>query len=92
MADVAKHITRLGLSGDEITSLTQWDDAMVSDYLAIHESLLLVADAIDIIAAMTDTPATATSTGRAGQIAFDASFFYVCYQDNNWKRVGLVAW
>jgi len=92
MANIAKDINRLGLSGDEITQLTQWDDAMVTDYLGIHESLLLVADGIDTVAAITDTPATATSTGRAGQIALDASFFYVCIATDTWRRVGLVAW
>jgi hypothetical protein len=34
-------------------------------------------------------PATSTSTGQAGQIAFDASWFYVCVATNSWKRIAL---
>ena len=37
-------------------------------------------------------PATATSTGRKGDTAFDASFFYVCVATNTWKRSPLTTW
>lgn len=37
-------------------------------------------------------PATATSTGRKGDNAFDANYFYVCVATNTWKRVELSAW
>lgn len=37
-------------------------------------------------------PATATSTGTAGQIAWDANFFYVCTATNTWKRTALSTW
>lgn len=37
-------------------------------------------------------PATATSTGTAGQIAYDASYFYVCVATNTWKRAALATW
>lgn len=37
-------------------------------------------------------PATATSTGTAGQIAFDSSFFYVCTATNTWVRAALATW
>lgn len=37
-------------------------------------------------------PATATSTGRKGDNAFDASYFYVCVATNTWKRVALSTW
>ena len=37
-------------------------------------------------------PATATSTGRKGSVAFDASFFYVCIATNSWKRTPLTTW
>jgi len=32
---------------------------------------------------------TGTSTGTAGQIAWDANYIYVCTATNTWKRVGL---
>ncbi len=34
-------------------------------------------------------PAIATSTGTAGQVAFDSSgYFYFCYAANQWGRIG----
>lgn len=37
-------------------------------------------------------PATATSTGRKGDTAFDANYFYVCVATNTWKRAALSTW
>jgi hypothetical protein len=37
-------------------------------------------------------PATASSTGRKGAVAFDADFFYVCVATNTWKRTPLTSW
>jgi hypothetical protein len=34
-------------------------------------------------------PATSTSTGVAGQIAWDASYIYVCTATNVWKRAAI---
>lgn len=34
-------------------------------------------------------PATAASTGTAGQVAYDATHFYVCIATNTWVRVSL---
>jgi hypothetical protein len=39
-----------------------------------------------------DTPATATSTGVAGQLAIDSVYLYVCIATNTWKRIALGAW
>jgi hypothetical protein len=35
---------------------------------------------------------TATSTGTAGQIAYDTNYFYVCTSTNTWKRIQYTAW
>ena len=37
-------------------------------------------------------PATATSTGVAGTIAFDTDFIYVAVGTNTWKRAALSSW
>jgi hypothetical protein len=37
-------------------------------------------------------PATSTSTGTAGQRAYDASYFYVCVATNTWRRITLATW
>lgn len=38
------------------------------------------------------TVATATSTGNAGDIAWDSSYVYVCVATNTWKRAALTTW
>jgi hypothetical protein len=38
------------------------------------------------------TPASASATGTQGQIAWDASYIYVCTATNTWKRVALATW
>jgi len=36
-------------------------------------------------------PAIATSVGRPGQMAFDATFLYICTANNTWKKTALIA-
>jgi hypothetical protein len=38
------------------------------------------------------TPASASATGTAGQIAWDSSYIYVCVATNTWKRVAIATW
>lgn len=40
----------------------------------------------------TKTPTSATDTGVAGQIAWDANYMYVCIATNTWKRTALTTW
>lgn len=37
-------------------------------------------------------PATSTSTGVAGTVAFDSTYVYVCVATNSWKRIALQTW
>lgn len=37
-------------------------------------------------------PATSSGVGVRGDIAWDASYFYVCIADNTWKRASLSSW
>ena len=37
-------------------------------------------------------PTTATQIGAAGQIAYDATHFYVCVATNTWVRSTLTTW
>jgi hypothetical protein len=43
-------------------------------------------------ALFSSVPATATSTGTAGQMAYDSSFFYICTATNTWRRVAIASW
>jgi len=38
------------------------------------------------------TPTSATDTGNAGEICWDANYIYVCVATNSWKRIGISAW
>ena len=37
-------------------------------------------------------PATASSAGTAGDVAYDADYLYVCVALNTWKRVAIATW
>jgi hypothetical protein len=49
----------------------------------VNTDLLIVAE---------QTPATASDTGVAGTIAWDASYLYVCVATDTWKRVAIATW
>ncbi|HRJ12570.1 MAG TPA: hypothetical protein PKW15_04940 [Alphaproteobacteria bacterium] len=38
------------------------------------------------------TPSSASDTGSAGQIAWDANYIYVCTATNTWKRAAIATW
>ena len=41
---------------------------------------------------VTNVPASAGSTGVAGQLAVDANYLYACVATNTWKRVAISGW
>lgn len=47
---------------------------------------------LDHINIQTKTPASASDTGTAGDIAWDADYLYVCTATDTWKRVGVATW
>lgn len=47
------------------------------------------AEAAEVALAVVAAPATATSPGTAGQIAYDATNIYVCVATNTWVRAAL---
>lgn len=38
------------------------------------------------------TPASASASGNAGDICWDANYIYVCVATNTWKRAALSSW
>jgi len=40
----------------------------------------------------TAAPSTATSTGTAGEIRYDAQYIYICVATDTWKRVAISTW
>jgi hypothetical protein len=45
-----------------------------------------------VIVQTSQTPASASATGTAGEIAWDADYIYVCVATNTWKRVAIATW
>lgn len=41
---------------------------------------------------VSDPPATASSTGSPGEIAYDSNYIYLCVDTNTWKRSALTSW
>lgn len=48
--------------------------------------------AADIPQTWVAAPATAASTGTAGQMAYESGFFYICVATNTWQRVAIATW
>ena len=92
MGDLLENILNVELSGSELMDLAGWPPALAEDYLSKGDSLKLIAEAVLEVATQTDVPATATSTGTAGNIAMDSSYFYVCIAADTWRRVSILAW
>lgn len=50
-----------------------------------------VASSVASTIVLASPPATSTSTGKVGTIAYDSSNVYVCIATNSWKRASLIA-
>ena len=40
----------------------------------------------------TDAPTMSTSVGTPGEIAYDATYLYLCYDTDNWNRQDISGW
>jgi hypothetical protein len=49
-------------------------------------------DTITIAFQFASVPASATAAGTAGQVAYDANYFYFCIAVNTWRRIALATW
>jgi hypothetical protein len=43
-------------------------------------------------AVIVDQPGAANDTGKAGDIAYDPDYLYICVANNTWKRVAISTW
>jgi hypothetical protein len=61
-----------------------------ANYVLVDASanLLSLANNFDLVLGPTSSPASG-GAGVAGQVAWDADYFYVCTAANTWERVGL---
>lgn len=45
-----------------------------------------------VVGLQAKTPASASAAGTAGELAYDASFLYVCTATNTWRRIAHSSW
>lgn len=65
----------------------------IDDYLIISRANGVAAFNTDRVRIVNSgPPATATSTGLVGSIAWDANYIYVCTAANTWKRASILTW
>ncbi len=43
-------------------------------------------------AVIVESPGAANDTGKAGDIAYDPDYLYICVANNTWKRVAIATW
>jgi hypothetical protein len=80
---IAEYLTRGVQSQTANLGLTKINQNLTDIAVsAVNDNAAILDNAAIIVAA----PATATSAGKAGQIAFDATHFYMCVATNVWVR------
>lgn len=63
----------------------------LSTSLTIHR-LVAVANSSSSLTLVAEVPATATSTGTRGQLAYNTTHIYLCVATNTWVRADLNNW
>jgi hypothetical protein len=84
-ADLAALDLRVDATETDITALEAAD-------IALDGRLDTVETALPLKLQWTTVPASAAATGTAGQIAFEAGWFYVCVATNTWERAAIATW
>lgn len=79
-------------TGNAVTISTGGSDANRSMSLTAAGTGLvqITNDSLRIVTSK--TPASATATGTQGQVAWDASYIYVCTATDTWKRAAIATW
>ena len=87
--DDAKFATAVSIKD---STIVKGPSSSVANRLALFGDISgkLLADSgktlSDLMATWVTAPASKTSTGVVGQLAYDANYFYVCTATNTWKR------
>ena len=89
--NASSDLLRFGTGGAERMRLDSSGRLLVGTSANTGGALLQVnGDRVRIATAK--TPASATDTGSAGEICWDANYIYVCTATNTWKRTALATW
>jgi hypothetical protein len=100
------HLKRSGINEIILHERTSGEDSLIivrvgaNDYTGYLKSggssskiqLENMKNTVGGFSGLVATPASASATGTAGQIAYDASYFYVCIATNTWERTALSTW
>jgi hypothetical protein len=83
-----------GASTDYTGEAMIFGGAAGSDYSLTLSSLALTGQYADLedAPATTSVPATVSTQGQKGQMAFDSNHLYVCIAANTWRRATLNSW
>lgn len=57
-----------------------------------HQNMFGTINVIGRTSATSNAPATASSTGSAGDIRYDSGYVYICVATDTWKRAALATW
>ncbi len=92
-ASAANALTLTGSATGQPTRIGNFGSDTNSDILVAPQGTGIVRLGGDSIRIMSSkTPASASATGSQGQIAWDASYIYVCTAANTWKRAAIATW
>ena len=69
-----------------------YDNVLKTQTTANGLEVVGVTDTDQLRVTTPSVPASATATGTAGDIAWDADYIYVCTATNTWKRVAISTW
>lgn len=56
------------------------------------DSFFHKSEDVNSVLAWVPAPASSSAAGTAGQIAYDADYFYVCVATNTWRRTPISDW
>jgi hypothetical protein len=76
-------------SGSEAASITSTD---TSNWNTAYGWGDHAAEGYLTVAAGGTAPTSATDTGTAGEIRYDADFIYICIATDTWKRAPIATW
>lgn len=76
----------------EIERAATFIRSLESAAVGVDDAQTLSNKTLETLVVVTHTPSSASDTGAAGQIAWDADYIYVCTATDTWKRVAISTW